>query len=693
MIDDHREQRIAIHEALRNVFPTQGDLDRALTLRLGEARAHLTTASGLHAQLTELLAWAIRGGRLRALLDAAAAEVPGNPALAALRARYDDTALDAIRLPSVLDAGTAHLPDEPAPSQLLDARHQVVPWHERGREEILAELNTWADGGAPTASLWLLHAEGGVGKTRLAIEWTRRLRARGWDAGFLPRVLRDDWLEPLQHTAPVLVVVEYAESRRDLAYILRSLRMLPQRTRVLLLARNDGDWWATAHDRDRELRAWMDLRPPRVLVRAAASAPERSANFEDALQVFAAVRGMPTSPPRLDLSDLRFDRTLYLHMAALATVERAPFTAASLMDVTLDHEENFWFQRASTEYPTTIRRDREIAVARKIVVAATLRGLDDPEDTITTAARMLERALSEGERDLTELLRRIYQRANTAVTPPVLEPDLLGEAMTVRLARGPGTALERVDDAWIERVLPAEATAPVVENALTVLGRAASETETAGVLRPWIRLSLTTALEARAIPALNAAKHVGQRTAFSILGDVMCEVLRENGTPNIAASLDSAGMPNHMVSLRALAHWTAETLRAAMPSSEEPSKRAERARLLNDEAVRLSDLGRREEAMRFAQEAVGNFRQLAEVDPKSFRSALAASLVNLGIMSRVFGQHSTSLQAASDSVREYRALTELNPNAHLLGLATSLPLLRHVEFGASGACCACGSKL
>jgi hypothetical protein len=42
--------------------------------------------------------------------------------------------------------------------------------------------------------VWLLHAEGGVGKTRLAIEWVRRRRERYDVAGFLVRAPDGPWL-------------------------------------------------------------------------------------------------------------------------------------------------------------------------------------------------------------------------------------------------------------------------------------------------------------------------------------------------------------------------------------------------------------------------------------------------------------------------------------------------------------------
>ena len=68
------------------------------------------------------------------------------------------------------------------PSLLLRAKYAVVPFH--GRVDELGDLERWCeDESAPRAHLVV--GAGGAGKTRLAIELCRRMRARGWLAGFL----------------------------------------------------------------------------------------------------------------------------------------------------------------------------------------------------------------------------------------------------------------------------------------------------------------------------------------------------------------------------------------------------------------------------------------------------------------------------------------------------------------------------
>jgi hypothetical protein len=345
--------------------------------------------------------------------------------------------LDVEVIPGVDDllvSGTEPLPENPPPSALLNARYEVVPFHEQGREAILAELDRWSDGGPPVA-VRLIHAEGGVGKTRLAIEWIRRRRAQGWAAGFLGKEVPEGWFERLWALGPpVLAVLDYAESRSGLkAELLRVLRYAQQkgsgelrRVRLLLLARNAGDWWQSLRQSDAALSAWLSEEPYQ-LPPLATWGDEREKVFHEAAERFARARGK-TYPPRTTVQwgDAQFERVLFLHMAALATVEGLEFEAPTLMDAVLDHEERFWEARARLE---DVARAFERSMARQLVAAATLRGgLEDFDTAVHVAERLFrEDTLSTDGRVVLWLLHRTYQRAGTggSVFLPALEPDLL----------------------------------------------------------------------------------------------------------------------------------------------------------------------------------------------------------------------------------------------------------------------------
>jgi tetratricopeptide (TPR) repeat protein len=569
-------------------------------------------------------------------------------------------------------SGTAILSDHPAPSQLLDARHEVIPWHGRGREDLLAELDAWADS-PTTPACRLLHGDGGSGKTRLAIEWCRRLRQRGWIAAFFPQSApREEVTRPLAWGAPVLVVLDYAETRADLADLLRELRERASNegpaVRVLLLARNDGDWFASLR-KDDARGAWLSRHPPRELGPFAVGPTERVEIFEEASHAFAAILGRtPVQPDSHLLEDARFENALYLYMAALAAVEGIPYDASSLMDGILDHEEQYWSLRQGEHDDLHLFVRKELA--REIITAATLRGMFvSSDDARRVVERCFARPLTPDDEALLERLHHIYARSDAWTWLPGLEPDLLGEAMVVRVAT-PAIEAQRVADDWIDRVFPDD-DADALRVGFTVLGRASATAP--GATRPWIeRLLATGDLRVRAVVALGAAKVVGKRTAFSMLGQVLTEAMEARGDAALAEALERVGVPEQTVSLRALAHWTAETLRGALPVSDYPTLLAERARLLNNEAVRLGDLGRREEAMAAATEAVDLRRALAKENPDAFLPNLAMSLNNLGAMLSARGRREEAMAAAREAVDLRRALAKENPDTFLPDLAMSL---------------------
>jgi tetratricopeptide (TPR) repeat protein/nucleoside phosphorylase len=576
------------------------------------------------------------------------------------------------------------LPEVPPPSALLHARYEVVPFHERGREAILAELDRWCDEG-PAVAGRLLHAEGGVGKTRLAIEWTRRRRAMGWAAGFLPKEVPDDWFERLWRCGqPVLVVIDYAESRSDLSATLSRVHRYFQqmgagvlrRMRLLLLARGDGDWWQALRQSDTSLGAWLDATPPYELAPLAMSEAERESVFQEAAEKFAEKRGKKYVPrASVPFTDERFARVLFLHMAALASVEELAFESNTLLEVILDHEEHFWESRARQG---DVALSMQRALARQVIVAATLRGgLVSASETFLLAGRLLGRPLSAGEEELLLLLQRIYQGTgeDPAMFLPALEPDLLGEGIVLRVA-SPRLQGERPPPDWIDRVFPPGEQTHSVSTGLEVLGRASATRPE--VVRPWIARLLAGPLRPRALLALEAAKAIGLRTELSVLGDVLADRLEEDGDVSIAAALHDAGIPA-TVSLRRVAEWTARTLLQALPESGEEWVFVIRAQLFSDRGRALIELGRYDEALHSMREALEIRRVLARSNPEdAFQSDLVASLNNLGNALLQLGHYRKALAALQEAVELLQPLARRDPGAFQSDLANSLVNLGNV---------------
>jgi len=93
---------------------------------------------------------------------------------------------------------------------------------------------------------------------------------------------------------------------------------------------------------------------------------------------------------------------------------------------------------------------------------------------------------------------------------------------------------------------------------------------------------------------------------------------------------------------------------------------------LNNLGSSLSNLGRREEALKAAQEAADIYRKLADANSQAFLPDLAASLNNLGAMFSNLGQRDEAPKAAQEAVDIYRKVADANSQAFLPDLAMSL---------------------
>jgi hypothetical protein len=215
----------------------------------------------------------------------------------------------------------------PSPAQLLNARYGVVPFDQGSRDVELAALRALCDDPAMgRLELRLFVGRGGAGKTRLLMHFCEELWARSnehWHAGFLSSDLDQACVEHLARAGfPALIVIDYAESRSDLWAGLRHLleaEIARPKLRIVLLARQAGDWWETVAMGDSALDPL--LRHPVVeLQDVPVAAGDRRRHYTAAFNAYLPALAMraPTRPHELpDLTDSRFARPLYLHMAAL----------------------------------------------------------------------------------------------------------------------------------------------------------------------------------------------------------------------------------------------------------------------------------------------------------------------------------------------------------------------------------------
>ena len=203
------------------------------------------------------------------------------------------------------------------PAGLLDPRRRLVNFTGRKRE--LTSLLAWCEDGR-ARGLRLVTGPGGVGKTRLSAELGARLTSRGWRC---LRVGDDQETSALAAArrgwpSPVLLVVDYAETRLALAELLRAVASDAGPVRVLMLARSAGEWWdrlGGGESAVRELLAGAGTGDPLPVVVAAGLSNEEI--VAAAVPAFAAeLKVLPPAQVAVEAGSGPV-RVLDLHAAAL----------------------------------------------------------------------------------------------------------------------------------------------------------------------------------------------------------------------------------------------------------------------------------------------------------------------------------------------------------------------------------------
>ncbi len=574
-----------------------------------------------------------------------------------LRAALDESE-DIGRL---LHDGTRPLPVDPTPGQMLAAAHEIVPFHTEGRRAELDVLAAWCSA-EPRASVWLWTGQGGVGKTRLMIEWCRRLRAQGWHAGFLHHHL-DDGIERLfKGTVARLIVIDYAETRfdaiRPLLFRVATVGDGP-RLRVILLARQRGDWWRALRHADEEVKELIAASPePR---RLGSLDMDRGAAFGEALLAFAEASGGGDGElPAPTLEGADYDRVLHLHMAALAAIGGKPVGGADdALTETLEREQGFWFQRIrELDLEDSQKELLGKAVPRAVTALTLTGGVNDAHALPLIAEATQSLALTNLARSaLSELLRSLYGDGREFGG---LEPDLLGEELVASCLAEEAGLSDRVLDVADERGR-AEALA-----LLTRLARRRPEEER------WLARAFEEHLEELAEPALAVAVEIGDpvgRVLAGFVGEAPGE-LAKRLMKRCDADDYSKSVPLREIACEATRRYL-EYLQQRWPEPDE-EQLAELSLTASNLGVRLNALGRREEALEATREAIENRRRLVAARPGVFLPDLAQSLNNLGVWLSDLGHRKEALVATREAVDIRRRLAASRPDPFLPDLAQSL---------------------
>jgi hypothetical protein len=317
-------------------------------------------------------------------------------------------------------------------SSLLRPDAQIVSYYDPHGN--LTVLEKWALSSVPV-SVQLIHGEGGVGKTRLAIEGCELLRSKSWKAGFCVFPIESFLVrleELLLSPKPVCLVIDYAEYQIDevvglLRAILRAEQKL-QHIRIVLLSR-DVRYWYDQVCLENELiqrfggTAVNRFRPKSPCLKD----DDRQVLFKDSVRAFAKClrRKMPRSLNG-EIGGLSKVNVLALQIRALILFQSRNGTLGDDdIDLLLGRERRFW-SRMLSQYQIPPSCLDLVAIA--VAATTTVRGLPTRKDTVTLLRSISEMDSEPGAivNSLSQLLSSIYP-GEMYVEP--LMPDLLGERL------------------------------------------------------------------------------------------------------------------------------------------------------------------------------------------------------------------------------------------------------------------------
>jgi Tetratricopeptide repeat len=550
----------------------------------------------------------------------------------------------------------------------LRAEYQLVPFQARDEVTVLLDfcrgIAAGRRDGKPTG-LAIVHAVGGAGKTRLALELAERLRREGWYAGPLRESAEPGWLTHVQ--SPALVVVDYADAR--VAETQGLLRVLKQRTGppavVLMTARAataetplgdaEADWLREVLD---SLTA--DAHP---YLRDIIALPEQHPRGRD---VFAATRdrlnpagangdgALPRPIPGVRWTTL--DLVLLGCLAAEGTRE-LPSTPETLYGEVLGHERKYW-----AEAYIDLANEGSAPSDLLLLAAACLTLLSPLPSSTDRALTAVEALAGDGAAHWRDQVRRTFLRClspapgeRLAVRPDPVGDHLMVAVLEADLARrlDPATSL-------LQRAL-ATAEGDELKAALLNLNRAGQATpENAAALIA----TAVTVEPGRWRPLLEvAAIHRGPAEL------ALTDLAQRPDTPLRLSEVSNA-LPFSPLGPHDLARIIDE--RRLDEARESCADTVQMAELHSRVGRRRTDSGQRESALDSMSEAVDLYRQLAEAGPATHLPDLARSLNGLSNCQSAIGDEGPALASITETVAIHRRLADADPATYLPDLAESL---------------------
>jgi tetratricopeptide (TPR) repeat protein len=462
---------------------------------------------------------------------------------------------------------------------------------------------------------------------------------------------------------PVLILVDDADQRPDLAALLASLkadRGGSTAVRVILISRGSdlaSRLVATLDDRSRGMLDGIHELP----LRPFGGADDRARWFGEAVRAYARARQVP--PPDLPaylnghITDPA-EPILTMHAQALLAVldseESRPMTPRAVgkpfdrvTAALFAHEQHRWQTSArQSDFGLT---DLTSAVQAQAIAVLLLASPADRAQAVAVLRYVPDLATASDERRANIVRWAAHLYPNDPPLPIKLKPDMLAEWFVVtQVTHTP--ALVRLQQAMT----------PTGEVALLVLlAHASDHIPQAVQLFADIVAADTIGLAGAGVAAAMTAS-----TGRRMLDESLARVIGR-----VTWSSDALDRVEDQLTDQLPRTWAAAT-KARVEVARRDDNAADLACALGNLGIRLSSIGRDQEALAAAEEAVGLFRALAR-DNLAHQPDLARALSNLGSMLNGMGRNREALADSEEAVSLLRALGRDNP-AHQPDLAMAL---------------------
>ncbi|WP_280361501.1 tetratricopeptide repeat protein [Nocardia wallacei] len=621
-----------------------------------------------------------------------------------------------------------------SPAALLTARRAVVGF--RGRAELLQALRAWAE--EPGLGVWLVHGPGGQGKTRLARHFGEQFAHRGGQGRFVVWLdpAAGDLTVIANVAVPLLVVVDYAETRpSQLTALLTALATAsrPLSVKVLMLARTAGDWWDRLADASDAVTILVNTANVSELPVLDATGSDRRDGYRAA--VTALADELARLPGHTDIdwparAQALADRPLPSTTAVWTALASQMTALADLLDTTetigpqnnssegaasgrdespekrvFRHERRYWTNTAETAgLCTTV----SMSTLTDAVAATALLALPTPKQANDWLARIPELSDRDRRRRVRVWLTGLYPAAGPHAFGQ-LEPDRLAEHLI-------GTLIADNPETSIAEILGADIDSEDATRWVSVCARAAAHPglgdPVGEMLTRMFRKHPTTVAVAAVVvapgleapePLVHALKCLVRDPAtptavLSSVGDALPEtslLWAETAAELFAArsarcqpeTPDQSNMQGRR-QLDALGHDRTQFINEFTGTANNVAEshgvgiewfRSDRASDLAQRALRLAELGRREEALAASTEAVEIFRRLVEGRDVDSLSGHEGSWRNLALS---LGNHSgrlaavrrweEALAATTESLEILERLADGRPDVYLPYVAGSV---------------------